>query len=1829
MQTTPESPNYTDARYNFLKNVEGDYLYAYADGKGIPTIGIGINLRVHTDMVLKALGFDVDGNKLTGAASTAEQNYISQLKTAFGQTYAAGTTKSNAALVAFNKIMKARLEDTAYQGVANLTRKSTFEFANNTETKDLFNLTMDGYTGFAGYEATLNTKLGYTLAQSKERIAIVSLNFNTVAGAKDLIGAGLKNGLQFDRAEAWYEIRYGSNGGGDRKGVAKRRYAESTYFGLYDDSTGKSAAQLLEEHKGVLRTYTRHFDAIQAYEKLYGYWKGTAGSEVIKGQGVPLDAANTWATGVKTIDASIADARNAVIAEYAPSTLGITVNGEVFVGNDVTSGPNGKYKADDNIKGTKDNDLILGDGGVDKLDGGEGTDILLGGSGDDELTGGADDDVLIGGKDKDTLQGGEGSDRYIYSSGDGEDTIIDSDGKGSIIIGGVTVPSIATESFMDNGRQIWENSDKTLKYSFTGDDVSKGGTLKITGSALGGDGNKITIKDFKNDQLGITLNTKKKVEIKKAEGTANPFDSSDHIASHTSAEMTEGGAQALKVFLNGPAKTGDKIQLAATGAGGLAVITGAETIPLTDTVTLELTEGQTEISFAVWSKDTISSDQAASLTATFIDGTGGASDATSSMDLTIHDDGVSDFQDPQTASTISGDLHPIDFDPPNQTYHYDDLGNVINDGSPEVGRSDVLYDSAGNDLILAGGGDDYVNAFRGGDDVLDGGDGNDEMNAGASNDWLKGGAGRDVLRGEGGNDLLEGGADADILYGHEGNDRLFGGEKIAVDEAIAQGAAGIAGVGQGEFLQGVEGNDTVGGGDKADLISGGDDNDTLIGGLGDDFITGDALYSAYTNDWTVTVQVDGNKTLYMVDGASLLSEGNGGADAIYAGDGNDGVLAEGGDDFVDAGNGNDKVWGDDGNDIIQGGNGDDQLSGDNGIEFLAESLHGDDFIDGGDGNDLIIGNGGNDVLLGGSGDDEISGDSNDLLQPGQDYLDGEDGNDTLIGGGADDTLYGGAGDDFLNGDASDIAIDQHGSDQLFGEDGNDELNGGSGDDYLDGGSGDDTLFGCQGEDLLFGDDGNDTLVGDDGANDVDGGQADYLDGEAGDDKIFGQGGDDTLMGGTGDDTLQGGDGEDDLQGDDGNDLLFGEKGADSLAGGTGDDQLSGGEGDDNVDGGDGNDILFGEEGNDQLSGGDGNDQLQGCIGDDILIAGDGSNVMNGEDGDDLLIGGAQTDYLIGGAGNDTLSGGDGDDVYFYDVGDGIDHISDSSGTDWLVLGNGATINNIRLDVGSLKLVFSDGGELHLDDFDPNNPTAGAIEYIQFSDGLVMTRQQLIQTLGFKIEGTPGEDSLTGTALGDTIHAYDSDDTVVANGGDDTVDLGGGDDWADVGDGNDVVYAADGNDTVFGGNGNDLLNGDAGTDSLFGESGNDHHVSNTRKDKQAGGMGNDLLEGGEGDDSYRFGIVDGQDIVVDNQGSILIQLDAGITVDQITFRRQGADLILAINGTTDNLTVRDWFITESKDWAVALDDGTYLNSTDVESRLVTNQAPTLAEDYANVREDVVTVVSGNALSNDFDPEGRALRVTNTGTINGTYGTLTLNSNGAYTYALDNASAAVQALAAGQTVTEHFGYSVTDDDPAGPSSATSTIHINITGTNDMPVVNPDGELAFEDYTVSVSGNVLDNDSDVDAGTVLQVAVPGTFAGQYGTLDLSADGAYVYTLNNDSLAVQSLGSSQGAVDRFNYATTDGTSSVNSYMDVEIWGNNDAPIVSIPLPDQTVSTNAAYTWQIPVDSFTDIDQTDVLTYSATLADGSDLPAWLTFDASTRTFSGRVPKDATGYLDF
>ena len=97
--------------------------------------------------------------------------------------------------------------------------------------------------------------------------------------------------------------------------------------------------------------------------------------------------------------------------------------------------------------------------------------------------------------------------------------------------------------------------------------------------------------------------------------------------------------------------------------------------------------------------------------------------------------------------------------------------------------------------------------------------------------------------------------------------------------------------------------------------------------------------------------------------------------------------------------------------------------------------------------------------------------------------------------------------------------------------------------------------------------------------------------------------------------------------------------------------------------------------------------------------------------------------------------------------------------------------------------------------------------------------------------------------------------------------------------------------------------------------------------------------------------------------------------------------------------------------------------------------------------------------------------------GTYGTMTFDENsGAWTYTLDNTSAAVQALAEGQQVTETFTFTATD-------SESLTVTITVTGANDAPMITASGEVSVEDGATVLPADILtikDDTGDIAAYT-----------------------------------------------------------------------------------------------------------------------------------------------------
>ena len=162
----------------------------------------------------------------------------------------------------------------------------------------------------------------------------------------------------------------------------------------------------------------------------------------------------------------------------------------------------------------------------------------------------------------------------------------------------------------------------------------------------------------------------------------------------------------------------------------------------------------------------------------------------------------------------------------------------------------------------------------------------------------------------------------------------------------------------------------------------------------------------------------------------------------------------------------------------------------------------------------------------------------------------------------------------------------------------------------------------------------------------------------------------------------------------GYDDLYGYLGNDTLRGGDGNDFINGGEGNDLLEGGEGSDELRGEGGNDTLHGDAGNDTLSGGNGDDTLFGGDGIDTLHGDNGNDTLYGGGGRDIIQSGLGNDVIFGGDGDDGIYSN--NGGDRIDGGNGIDTVTFNTYSDRVSFQVVGSAIHATYSFGGITGLD-----------------------------------------------------------------------------------------------------------------------------------------------------------------------------------------------------------------------------------------------------------------------------------------------------------------------------------------------------------------------------------------------------------------------------------------------------------------------------------------------------------------------------------------------------
>ncbi|HEY2412186.1 MAG TPA: Ig-like domain-containing protein, partial [Pirellulaceae bacterium] len=182
-------------------------------------------------------------------------------------------------------------------------------------------------------------------------------------------------------------------------------------------------------------------------------------------------------------------------------------------------------------------------------------------------------------------------------------------------------------------------------------------------------------------------------------------------------------------------------------------------------------------------------------------------------------------------------------------------------------------------------------------------------------------------------------------------------------------------------------------------------------------------------------------------------------------------------------------------------------------------------------------------------------------------------------------------------------------------------------------------------------------------------------------------------------------------------------------------------------------------------------------------------------------------------------------------------------------------------------------------------------------------------------------------------------------------------------------------------------------------------------------------------------------------------------------------------------------------------------------VVATTTPTANADSFSVTEDTPFTVdaAGGVLANDSDPNSSTL--TAAVVTQPSNGTLSLNSDGSFTYT----------PATSFTGSDSFTYTATN---TSSQSATATVTLTVNPPNHAPVAVADSYTTDENtpFSPQAAAGVLANDTDADSQTLTaQIADQP----QHGTVSLNSDGTFTYTP----------ASNFSGTDTFTYQASDGT--------------------------------------------------------------------------------------------
>lgn len=548
----------------------------------------------------------------------------------------------------------------------------------------------------------------------------------------------------------------------------------------------------------------------------------------------------------------------------------------------------------------------------------------------------------------------------------------------------------------------------------------------------------------------------------------------------------------------------------------------------------------------------------------------------------------------------------------------------------------------------------------------------------------------------------------------------------------------------------------------------------------------------------------------------------------------------------------------------------------------------------------------------------------------------------------------------------------------------------------------------------------------------------------------------------------------------------------------------------------------------------------------------------------------------------------------------------------------------NVDQAALELSWA-GGAAQIAFPLSNSPYGFGIERFSFADGTELGMSELLAAAPPKpvlpILGTPEADFIEGSRFGDVIRGLDGDDAINAGGGNDVIE---------------------------------------------------------------GGDGNDALEGGAGDDIYLFGAGAGNDFIVDfdmTPGNVdTVRFGAGIDPQGVTATFDGfGSFVLQFDGSSDSLVldqaaIQPAAVIERFEFA----DGTVWDRATIEalagSTVGTDTSDVLAGTGGDDRilglggDDAILAADGN----DYIEGGPGNDALTGGLGDDIYvfnpgdGVDTIADAGGYDKIIFGPGITPEMLSLGlgslliRVGDQGDAIHLADFDPADALSARGIEDFLFADGSFLSY----GELVARGF--DLFGTASD---DFITGTNVTDRIRGG-AGNDVLEGGQGSDRYLYALGDGSdtiierlddpgstnaLVLEGIGPGEVTVARRDEnfilsvpgageitivsGAMPGVLEAVEFSDGTVWdavtlesmattGQNTAPILASTIADQTAQEDAVFSFTLPAGTFADADAGDTLGFTAARSDGTSLPAWLSFDAATQSFSGAPTNDDVGAVD-